>query len=247
MEKPYHKLIVLVLASHNEEVYRKQRKIYQEYYNVDPDIKVFLIYGNPGPENAHESDLIFPDIEENYYPGMIMKTVKAMDFVHSNYTYDFLLRTNISTFWDFPRLIDRIKTFSAEKCFTGNFRKCKYKDQQSPNYVAGINLILSYDLVECIVQNQEEVCRPDLPEDWALSQFLIDRGYNPKHTIPRALHFMEHLKYPLDEDLVLKEIQDARKENRDHFRIKSRANRNLIDAEIANILLREYYGKQAVL
>jgi hypothetical protein len=245
--KEKYKLIVLVLASYEYEVYKKLRKVQLEYYNLNPDVRVFMVYGNLPPENPGKNDLVFHDVEENYYPGMITKTIRAMEYIEENYDYDFLLRTNISTFWDFKRLLKRIETMPEENCFTGNLRRCTYKQMKSPEYVAGVNLILSRDLVQKIVNDGDVVCSDDLPEDWALSQYLIDRGHKPKHTMPRAIHFMENFSHPLNVDSVHKEIEDAKKNNRDHYRIKSRKNRDLIDAEIANILLYEYYGRQAVL
>lgn len=246
MEKPYFKCVLLVLASNNFPVYQKLRKIYQLYHDANPNVKVILVYGKTELENKQEHELVYDDIEENYYPGMITKTMRAMDHIEKNYDYDFLVRTNISTFWDFNGLLTRLEKMPSKECFIGNLRRCIYKAEKSPQYVAGVNLVLSRDLVQLMVNNQKEVIGLDLPEDWAMSQFLINRGYTPKHTIPRAMRFMEKFTHPLDVNLVHEEIQDAKKTNNDHYRIKSKNDRDLLDAEIANILLKEYYGKEAV-
>ena len=245
--KEKYKLIILVLASYDYEVYKKLRKVQLEYYNLNPDVRVFMVYGNLPPENPGENDLVFYDIEENYYPGMITKTVRAMKYIEENYDYDFMLRTNISTFWDFNTLLQRIETMPKENCFTGNLRTCTYKKQKSPSYVAGVNLILSRDLVKKIADNEDIVCSVDLPEDWVLSQYLIDQGHTPKHTSPRAIRFMENYEHPLDIDSVYRDIEDAKKNNQDHYRIKNKRNREIVDPQIANILLYEYYGRQAIL
>jgi len=201
-----------------------------------------MLYGSDTDFDRQEHDLIFDDIEENYYPGMITKTMRGMEYIENNYDYDFLLRTNISTFWDFETLLNRLDREPKENCFTGTLRTCVYIDRKSPNYVSGVDLLLSRDLVQEMVRNQKEVISENLPEDWALSQFFIDRNMKPRASNPRAIHFMEHFTH-FDRDLVLKEIESARQQNHDHFRIKSRKHRETIDVEIAKILLQEYYGK----
>ena len=62
-----------------------------------------------------------------------------------------------------------------------------------------------------------------------------------------AIRFMENYEHPLDIDSVYRDIEDAKKKNQDHYRIKNKRNREIVDPQIANILLYEYYGRQAVL
>ena len=241
--KPYYRAVVLVLASDNTPLYQNFRKVYQAYLDVNPNIKVFLVYGNQYSFIPQEHDLVFDDVEENYYPGMITKTIRAFEYVESNYDYDFLVRTNISTFWDFNRLLKRLDKQPKDRCITGSFRQCPIKGGgRSPHYVSGVNLVLSKDLVQEAIKQQHKLCSLDLPEDWALSQIFIDMGLPPRPSIPGAIHFMEKFTSD-DETPILNEIEAARKNNHDHFRIKNESNRDVIDMKVASILLKEYYGK----
>ena len=105
--KKHYKAVILVLASDNSPIYQEFRKIYQRYLNECPDVKVLLVYGAGTLFERQEYDLVYDDIVENYYPGMITKTLRAMEHIDQTYDYDFLIRTNLSTFWDFTRLLKR--------------------------------------------------------------------------------------------------------------------------------------------
>lgn len=240
MKKSYYKAIMLVLASDNNILYKEFRKIYQEYLDVDPDIKVFLVYGKDISFTPQLYDLVY-DVEENYYPGMILKTVMAIQDIVDNYEFDFLIRTNISTFWDFARLKSRLNKFPKTRYVTGNFRQCIYKGIKSPQYISGVNLIMTTDLVNKIVDEKNLIVQWDLPEDWALSKFFIDRGIKLHHSSPAAIHLMEHFSY-YEESVIQNEINTAKKLNHDHFRLKNK-NRLEVDIPIAKLLLKEYYNK----
>jgi len=242
MKKPFYKAIMLVLASDNAPIYKELRKVYQAYLHENANIKVFMVYGDGTEFDATQDDLIYPDVAENYYPGMITKTIKAIQHIDENYDYDFLIRTNISTFWDFDRLLKRLDIQPLENCFTGTIRGCKHKGEASPQYISGTNLVLSRDLVVKMISHKDELLSWDLPEDWAMSKLFIDSGLKPRASLPGAIHFMEQFK-SVDEQPILSEIEIARKMNHDNFRIKNNHDRLNIDVAVAKILLREYYGK----
>lgn len=242
MEKPYHKAILLVLASDDNGLYSEFRKIWQQYLNVDPDIKVLMVYGNQHNFEPQNYDLIYDDIEENYYPGMILKTMRAFEYIDDHYNYDFLVRTNLSTFWDMSKLKQRLENQPKQKCLTGSLRRCRYKGKPSPDYIGGINLVLSRDLVQKLIEYKDEVCSWDLPEDWAMTQLFINMGLPPRQCLPKPMHLMEHHK-EYNEKVLLREIQVAKEKNCDNYRIKSPVQDRLNqDISIAKLLLREIYN-----
>lgn len=242
MANPYYRAILLVLASDNTPLYQDFRKIYQKYLDKCPEIKVFLVYGSGTTFERQEYDLVFDDIEENYYPGMITKTLRAMEYIDANYTYDFFIRTNMSTFWDFESLLARLDKQPLERCFTGTIRNA-YSNTgiKSPDYIGGVNLVISRDMVKEMVAHKDDIISWNLPEDWAMSDFLRTvPGAKIRPSLPGAIHFMEHFENE-DIDKVYAEIAHAKETKHDHFRIKNR-NRDL-DIFVAKILLKEYYGE----
>lgn len=239
--KPYYKAIILVLASNNTILYRQFKRVYELYMDHNPNVKVLFVYGRDTSFKPKPYDLVY-DIEENYYPGMITKTVRAFEDINQTYDYDFLIRTNLSTFWDIDRLCQRLDTLPQIRCASGTFRQCIYKGRRSPEYIAGVNLVISRDIVEYMIEHQDRMISWDLPEDWALCQLLLEDGIKLIQSRPGAIHFMDKFS-AFDEPQVLLEIDSARRKNHDHFRIKNNNDRDRIDIRVANVLLREYYGQ----
>jgi hypothetical protein len=99
--KKHYRAVILVLASNNTQIYRNGRKVWKAYMKVDPTIKVFFTYGKISSHEFLEdydigSDLIFDDIIESNDIS-IKKTVDAMKVINQLCSYDFFIRTNIST------------------------------------------------------------------------------------------------------------------------------------------------------
>ena len=243
MAKPSYKAIILVLASDNNEAYRRFRKIYHAYYESNPEILVLMVYGKSPNLVPNDHDLVYDDIEENYYPGMITKTIRAIEHIESTYDYEYLVRTNLSTFWVLDRLLGRLNKAPAQECFEGSIRFCSVRGgTSSPNYISGINLILSRDMVRLMLTKKQDMLSWNLKaEDWALSQSLTDLGYTPKAVVPAAIHHMDIFDHMSER--VPKEIDAADRMGRDHFRIKNKGDRAELDIAIANMLLLRYYGK----
>lgn len=243
MAKRSYKAVMLVLASDNNEAYRKFRDIYHAYYETNPEILVLMVYGKSPDLVPNDHDLVYHDIEENYYPGMITKTIRAIEYIEATYDYEYLVRTNLSTFWILDRLLSRLNKAPAKECFEGSIRFCSIRGgTSSPNYISGINLILSRDMVQNMLVKKQEMLSWNLKaEDWSLSQSLIDLGYTPKAVVPAALHHMD--KFGAMDEKVHDEINIADQRNRDHFRIKNKGDRAGLDISIANLLLLRYYGK----
>lgn len=242
MVKQSYKAILLVLASDNTKAYIKFREIYQAYYESNPEILVLLVYGKTTNIIPNDHDLVF-DVDENYFPGMITKTILALEHIEKTYNYEYLIRTNISTFWVLDRLRARLDKAPATECFEGSIRFCSIKGGgSSPNYISGTNLVLSRDMVQKMLSKKKDMLEWDKkPEDWAMSQALIDFGYEAKGVVPAPIQHMD--MFTEFNKKILQTIESADAKNRDNFRIKNKGDRTVLDISIANMLLLRYYGK----
>jgi hypothetical protein len=52
-----------------------------------------------------EGDTIICRGTESLFPGILQKTLAAMEYCLNTYTFDFLIRTNISSVWNFTELL----------------------------------------------------------------------------------------------------------------------------------------------
>jgi len=123
--KPHYRAIILILASNNNNIYKNCRKIWKAYMNVDPTIKVCFVYGKLPTNDILEdfdekSDFIFSDIKEEDFPFIIEKTIRAMQLIDAKLSYDFFIRTNLSTFWDFKKLHLHLNDLPTKNCYSGD-------------------------------------------------------------------------------------------------------------------------------
>lgn len=121
MEKEYFPVIILIIASDNNPAYLKSKKILTDNYLLFNDkIRFFYLYCK-SEEYTNEYDLCFSGCKESIYPGLYYKTAKAVKFLNRYYNYDFLIRTNLSTFWNINNLFNLIKGLPKEKCAIGAY------------------------------------------------------------------------------------------------------------------------------
>lgn len=216
------------------------KAVHESYMNEREDMKMFFLYGSGKksfiPQNQ---DLIFDSIKENDYPGIIAKTLGGIEYVHNNYDYDFIIRTNLSTFWDLNRLASRLDALPKSGVF-GHLMTTLEESKQK--YIAGYDMIISKDLIEKILPYKQEIISQQVwqnLEDLSLSLALQKQG---GEFIDQHESIMYMTIDPFDEEKYNQMMSNCRVKNVDHFRVKNRKNRN-IDKYIMKKLLQDIYGK----
>jgi hypothetical protein len=103
-------IINLVLYSKNNE-YDEMYKITRKYYSKFHNVKTIYYRFNPDIHTDYEliDDILNIKGEETYVPGILDKTVKAFEYINKNYTFDYLVRSNISTIIEFDLLCDELR------------------------------------------------------------------------------------------------------------------------------------------
>jgi hypothetical protein len=265
--KKHYKTILLVLASEDvpiESVFQKAQKdawplypfmksVYEAYMFQHPDIKVLFVYGAGTTFAKQDYDLIYEDIPEKYYPGMLAKTMRAFEHIDSTYSYDYLIRTNLSTFWDFDRLVEHLNTLPPS-CISGT--RILIKDK-SLDYVAGFDLLISSDIVKKILPFSNEILQSKVYlnlEDIALNAAIKKYAEvsMDSHFVPNTSSFISMIpssqeakngmltEFSEQKYLSIRDHQIAN--NLNHFRIKTYTNRS-IDKQVLSRLLLDIYEK----
>lgn len=239
MEKPFYKAIILVLASDNQPLYRFFKRVYEQYLDKNSNIRVFFTYGQGTKFERKPYDLVYDDLKETIItPWMTTKVTRAMEHIDTNYDYDYLVRTNMSTFWDFEKLLKRLESLPSSRCLAGHYSIFE------PRFITGIAMVLSRDVVKQMIANQHMInIKYDKykSEDSLLSNFVTHNNHaemiNQNHFTRR---FESYTKW--DEAKVIADITAARTREVDNYRIKSvKADRNEIDTKIAVTLLKMIY------
>ena len=177
------KVLVLIIASDGNEAFIELQKIWRCYMDHDPEhFEVYFIRGNPDlpTPSLIEGKNLYVRCEESYVPGITQKTILSMEAMLPRlHEFDFVLRTNLSSFFVFPRLIEYIKTLPRNSCFAGvQLYIWNAKNSCFVNFVSGTGIFLSPDLVEMLVEEKETVLSldPEMPDDMLLGWFFQRKG-----------------------------------------------------------------------
>jgi hypothetical protein len=105
--KKHYKIINLIIASRASH-YDIFTYCWLQYMNTNPEVKSFFLYSDPNLENdlLIDTNSITYKCEESLIPGILFKTLAAEKFCQKYMSYDYILRTNLSSFIIFPRLIE---------------------------------------------------------------------------------------------------------------------------------------------
>ena len=256
IEKPYYKAIILIIASNDSQIYTNARNIWKKYMHTEPSIKVIFIYEklhSPLVDYCEDHDLIFENIECKV-KGVITieKTIEAMKIIDKKYNYDFLIRTNIATVWDFNKLKINLDSLPKEKCYAGyhisvtknnNIGKVDYYPCDI-NYVSGTDIILSEDLVNLILLNTDKLLYythddvstgyflntqnniPIIPLKWV----WLDNDNNPYLNYCKEIYHITDIPILYNDPKV------------DHYRVKYTYDREINDFETSKLLLKTIYN-----
>jgi hypothetical protein len=114
--KTHYTAICLIIASHSV-VYDKMANLWRKYMNKNPNIKSYFLYCDPHIESDIfiTNDKIIYKHEENYAPGILLKTLAGIHVANTYFSYDYIVRPNISSVFHFDRLIDFLNNHPKSK------------------------------------------------------------------------------------------------------------------------------------
>jgi len=166
-------LVFLIISSDDLECYSKMRYYIRQYFSLyKKQIKYYFIELKEDIEcDVYEKDdYLYIKGTENITPGMYIKTMKSMQYINTNYNYDFLIRTNLSSFWNLDNILE-IKNNLPLTHFCGGHRPFN-------SFISGTSIILSKDV--CINLSKSIQIYNQF-EDVYISDLLINLGYNINH------------------------------------------------------------------
>jgi hypothetical protein len=173
------KVTVLFLAIYNETPnYIQMYRSHVNYLNYLKDKFVptyyFVIFKDLGDKEYLVDDknyMLYINGKETFIPGILDKTIKALDVIHNKLKleYDFIFRTNISTFIHFENTLSYLKNFAEPKkemFYIGPAVTLQWLDNAcgivdkrywGTKYCSGTCIMMSYALVENVIINREKI------------------------------------------------------------------------------------------
>jgi len=235
-----YKGIFIIISSSDNPIYEEFRYLNRVYLkNYRPIIRYFFVEFRNNQEEIvmEENDYIYIKGDESINPGMILKTCKAFEYINNKYDYEFVIRTNLSTVFHMPNLLEYLHIIpNTNACGGFNYR----------SFITGSGIILSKDVVIKIVDNFLMYDITKHNEDIIISGILNKLKipyYNCKQFYKWCLIINEISEdygeyFHIHTHGVFKAIDFP--ENILHFRIKNSNDRN-IDIQYFKLILDKIY------
>jgi hypothetical protein len=153
-------VLILIISDDSLPHYKNNKDVWRSYMNSRSNIHCYFI------ECITDESKVYPYIENNtiYFKGVesrqniLIKTINAMEyFMNSGVQYDFIVRTNLSTVWDFDTLNRYINTLPKEKIYAGSTGPFYNPDNYNVwfYFVGGMGIIMSNDVCKLIIENRK--------------------------------------------------------------------------------------------
>ena len=137
----HYSFIFLIISSYDVPQYLQMKELSNVYYSLFNDnIKHFYIElkTDLAVDIIEEGNHIYMKGNDSIIPGILTKTKKALDYINSKYSYDYVIRTNLSSFWDLNNLLKFKSSIINETVCYGHL--------PFNSFISGTGIILSNDI-----------------------------------------------------------------------------------------------------
>ena len=206
------KVVFLFISSHDQPVYSIMRSITREYFRKMQPVfqyEYYFIEHRPMEEDlVIEQDTMFVKGTEHYY-GILDKTLKAFEYINKHINYDLVIRTNLSSFWNFFPLYDFLDNLYDQGIATGICDNI---------CMSGTGIILSHDVCKklCDVMVYDESMTDDVIIRRNLERFMQIQPmpfstrhnfiYGSYNIIPEDVSDILYFRVKNEEDRMLHDV-----------------------------------------
>ena len=205
------KILILVIY-HKIPIYDEMLNLQRSYLNDHKNIDVFFVAFRDQVEDiVVDEDILWVKGKETL-PNILLKTFKGAEYAMRHQTYDYLVRTNISTLVDLENLYSFLESSPRNLFYTGGH----LMKNKGVFFMQGTAIILSIDVV------QKLLSRPivyDIVDDVKLGM-LIKNRFSGIYT---NLSKMKHPKFThtqIDKDSIFIRNKHPRQRHLDIINMK---------------------------
>ena len=197
-------LITILSCSQPSDAYTIENGISKTWNSIShPDIETYHYFGG-AIKQYHTKNSIHLKCTENYHL-MGIRTLECFDYCLKNFEFDFLLRTNISSYIHKYNLMSWLSDKPRQNFYSGVIG-----EYSGIRYVSGAGIFMSKDVVEKTIERANSI-DTSLVDDVAIGKLLSDTNIIPALRVD--LH-CEHQNLNFDTSSF-------------HFRCKCESNRKV--------------------
>lgn len=167
------KFLVLVISDENSDTYQFLEQTIRETWGSlkSEHWEIFYLYSKPDIQHPYlDGDKFYAKGEEKL-DSIGRKTIQAFEFFSNNYEFDYIFRTNLSSYVDLPRLYEKL-----------NQKKYTYDGvvglDNGVKFASGAGYVISKDLVQHVIVNKDS-WNHGMIDDVAMGQMMNKIGVNP--------------------------------------------------------------------
>lgn len=195
------KVLMLILSSPDvNPIYKLHKSVWLKYMNLNQNIDCFFIEHSPNEEYLDGNILIkgntvFIKGVESQHPGCKTKTFACFDYflnkikdISNNCLYDYIIRTNMSSLWNFNALINYLKTLPTKNVYSGAIGYCTVNNVY---FASGSGMIMTPDIVQLIINNKTLADECNYQDDVDIGFILKKLGIHITHNSRTDIYSMD--------------------------------------------------------
>ena len=188
------KILMLVISSDTSPVYARHREVWKTYMNSHPDIDCSFITYRPLVFVPTRTDDTLLLRGFDHYETIFRKTIEALQYFLSRKSYDYVVRTNLSSVWDLLGLRSFLETAPRERFYAG---QAGLHAETGIAFASGAGIVMSLDVVRTLLVNQRTVGSLSSLDDVAIAKAI---GLTP---VPRPrVDFVSLAHYDAHHDKI---------------------------------------------
>jgi len=163
------KVLFIIISSNTEPIYAEHKKVWSSYMNSNPDIDSYFIeYRNE--HQALEGNTLFLTGTESF-TNIVKKTIDGIQYFLELKDYDFIVRTNLSSVWNFKVLLKHIETLPTNHVYNGVIGK-----GMGIPFISGAGIIFSRDVANILIKNRNVAEVINVLDDVAIGFIMYTLG-----------------------------------------------------------------------
>ena len=239
------RILCLILASDTSPEYKEFQSLWRRYMKQTKSVDCFFYKGDPSlPEPIIlKGDTLWIRIKEDWNT-IYEKTLRAFEFFIPHLpNYDFVYRTNLSTFTSFPELIEYCESLPKEDCCAavvgGIPEIAENRDslQYPRSFPGGNGFILSPNLVRRVVDEKEPL---DYQDDITIGNALRKWGIRIQEFVRPDYHTSG--SWYINNYRLLKPWETNLRPKPIMFSYRFKSNNRSKDLGIMDRFIRKYYA-----